>query len=146
MKKTEILSVNLFKITGQEIVNILDSQKYNRKHGWELIPKYIILGDKECLQPTDYRLQFISKNSGHNLNETYYCFDVRHMSELLDFEVKETLNYEQELYDIISSFDYKNCAKEFKYRYNMGNELHVLVDMTYEGEYIECILEFKDIL
>lgn len=148
MKKTEILSIALYKITGQEIVDVLDSQKYNREHGWELIPKHIILGNKQRLQPTREYLQFLSKHSGHDLSEVYYCFDVRHTSELLEYEIKETLDHEQELYGIISCFDYQGKAIDFKNQYNLGYELHVLVDVTYEGEgeYTESILEFKNTL
>ena len=70
------------------------------------------------------------------------------MSELLEHEIKEASDYEKELYQIISSFDYESFAVDFKNQYNLGNELHILVDVIYEneGEDVECILEFKNIL
>lgn len=143
MKKTEILTIELYKITKKQILDILNNECCWR-HGWEMIPKYIFT-NRDNVTTTDYYHQFISEHD--NLNEHYYVFNVNHKSYLLEFEWKDVYDGEKELYELLCNIDLERHAQPFEKK-SLFNELHVLIDITYEGEGEDCdvILEFNKVI
>lgn len=145
--KKEILSLNVFEISLQEVLDVINEQPYSRKHAFEILPKYIVT-DKGKVTETDYYLQFLDNNSGYNLSKKYYVFDISHISELLKYEMY-CVNFNQELEEIIQHIDISKIAYPWKDRLTRFSfESHIVVEVTYEGigEDIEMVIEVDKIL
>lgn len=146
--KKEILSLNVFEISLQEVLDVINEQPYSRKHAFDVLPKYIVT-DKGKVTETYYYLQFLDDNSGHYLSEKYYVFDISHMSHLLEYEMKECVNFDEELESIIEHIDMSKIAYPWKDRLtHFSFESHIVVEVTYEGigDDIEMVIEVDKIL
>lgn len=135
MKKMKCLvSINLYKLTGDEIGELKQMQ-ISSKHAYKFLPEYCLRTDTNKIDYSEYYLQFT--NSG---KEEFILFDIEHIEQPLAEEIssggiQDVLNFD---------FSFLKELKQITYQ-EMSRTLHrstqIVFDLEYNGEGEDVDLE-----
>ena len=142
------MTIALYGLTGADIGKIKKEQ-YVDKHTFDHLPEYCIKPDGS-IDITKYWLQFIEEG-----DEMYYLFNILHIDNPLDHEIKEggidslKLNF-----NFLKDFQLLRVEQLF---YSMPKSTHIVVEVNYIGQgedtesiinlmgYLDSSLELKSI-